>query len=73
MTTVLEGVRRLGDEEILGALAVVVEGLGIGSRAVIEAGVGYTAGSLPDQIAEDVLADAEALMYHEQSRTLTYR
>jgi xanthine dehydrogenase accessory factor len=72
VTTVLDTVRRLGAEEMLGALAVVVEGPGIGSRAVIEAGVGYTAGSLPDEIAEDVLADAETLMHHEQSRTLTY-
>lgn len=72
VTTVLDTVRRLGAEEILGALAVVVEGLGIGSRAVIEAGVGYTAGLLPDEIAEDVLADAETLMHHEQSRTLAY-
>jgi xanthine dehydrogenase accessory factor len=72
VTTVLDTVRRLGDEEILGALTVVVEGPGTGRRAVIEVGVGYTAGSLPDEIAEDVLADAEALMHHEQSRALTY-
>jgi xanthine dehydrogenase accessory factor len=72
VTTVLDTVRRLGDEEILGALTVVVEGPETGSRAVIESGVGYVAGSLPDEIVEDVLADAEALMHHEQSRTLTY-
>ena len=41
-------------------------------KAVIDAETGIVAGGLPDEIAGDVLADAQALMDHEQSRTLTY-
>jgi len=72
VTPLLEEIRRLGAEEILGALVEVVDGPDTGDRAVIEAGKGYVNGALPDEIADDVLADAEALMHNEQSRTLAY-
>lgn len=72
VTPILDTVRRFEHDQTLGALALVVEGPGIGGRAMIEAGAGYVAGSMPDEIAGDVLADAEALMHYEQSRTLVY-
>lgn len=64
--------RRLVDEERLGASVTCVAGPALGTRAVIEDGVGYVAGSVPEEIREDVLADATALMANEQSRTLEY-
>ncbi len=59
-------------EERLGAVATVVEGSGVGAKAVIDFDAGYIAGELPADVAADVLADAKALMEHEQNRTLAY-
>lgn len=72
MTTVHEALRRLVTEERLGALATVVDGPDTGLRAVFDYDRGPVAGSLPEEILEDVLADARALMENEQSRTLGY-
>lgn len=69
---VVEEIERLVDEEGLGAVATVVEGREMGAKAVIDYDKGYVAGGLPDEIANDVLADAKALMEHEQNRTLAY-
>lgn len=69
---VVEAAKRLVSEERLGAVATVVEGLDIGAKAVIDFDSGYIAGELPPEIAADVLADARALMEHEQNRTLSY-
>jgi xanthine dehydrogenase accessory factor len=68
----LAAVGRLVDDERLGASVACVAGPAAGSRAVIEAGVGFIAGSIPDEIRDDVLSDATALMANEQSRTLDY-
>jgi len=68
----LEAIRYLSADEVLGSSATVVAGPGIGARAIVESGAGYIAGALPDDIADDVLADADALAEHEQSRTLDY-
>ena len=70
--SVLAAVQALVDGERLGATATCVEGPATGKRAVIEADEGIVAGSLPDAIREDVIADADGLMTNEQSRTLTY-
>lgn len=59
-------------EERLGAVATVVEGQDVGTKAVIDFDAGYIAGELPAELADDVLADAKALMEHEQNRTLAY-
>jgi xanthine dehydrogenase accessory factor len=67
----LEAIRKLEADERLGAVATVVSGPGIGSKAVIESGA-VVAGTLPDAVLGDVIADAAELMDHEQSRTLTY-
>lgn len=69
---VIEAIRRLVAEERLGAVATVVAGPGIGTKAVIDFDDGYVAGELPPAIAADVLADARQLAEHEQSRTLAY-
>ncbi|MBT8201224.1 MAG: XdhC family protein [Acidimicrobiia bacterium] len=58
--------------ERLGAAATVVVGPSIGDKALIEAGEGIVAGSLPDHLAESVAADAYQLMEVEQNRTLDY-
>lgn len=69
---VVKAVERLVAEERLGAVATVVAGPAIGAKAVIDFDAGYVAGELPSEVAADVLADAKALMGHEQNRTLTY-
>ena len=69
---VLPVVRRLIDDERLGAVATVVAGPDLGAKAVIEHDAGYVAGALPLPIADDVLRDARKLMGHEQNRTLAY-
>ena len=56
----------------LGAVATVVAGPDTGAKALIDFENGYVAGSLPPEIAEDVRADAVALMDNEQNRTLEY-
>lgn len=70
--SVLAAIRKLADAEQLGAVCTVVSGPATGAKAVIDVDAGYVAGSLPDDIAEAVHADAIALMTNEQSRTLGY-
>jgi xanthine dehydrogenase accessory factor len=72
MVSVVAAMARLVEEERLGATATVVDGPGVGTKAVIDAEHGVVAGSLPDEVVADVLEDAAALMDHEQSRTLVY-
>ena len=72
MTTVVAALRDLERREVLGAVATVVAGSDLGAKAVIEGTDGFVAGSLPDDISADVLADAAELMEHERSRTLEY-
>ncbi len=69
---VIEAVKKLVDEERLGAVATVVVGPDLGAKAAIDFDAGYVAGWLPEAFSDDVLADARALMEHEQSRTLAY-
>ena len=69
---VVEAIARLVDAERLGAVATVVSGPDIGAKAVIDFEEGYVAGTLPDDVAADVAADAKSLMEREQNRTLSY-
>lgn len=69
---VVEAIAQLVSEERLGAVATVVAGPDIGTKAVIDFDSGYVAGELPPAVASDVLADAKRLMEHEQNRTLAY-
>jgi xanthine dehydrogenase accessory factor len=68
----IKAIRGLVDSEQLGAEITCVDGPAIGNRAVVEAGSGVIAGSIPSEIVEDFLSDAESLMANEQSRTLEY-
>ena len=69
---VIEAIEGLIAGERLGAVATVVAGPGLGSKAVIDFDAGYIAGELPSRVAGDALADARTLMEHEQNRTLRY-
>jgi len=68
---VIGAIHRLRDDEILGSVVTVVAGPDTGAKAVVEAG-SIVAGSIAEDIADDVLADAAELARHEQSRTLEY-
>jgi xanthine dehydrogenase accessory factor len=68
----LRAIRELTAAERLGAVATVIAGPDIGAKAVIAGGEGIVAGSLPDEITGDVLADAAELMGRERSATLAY-
>ncbi len=72
MSDVLQAIADLAKRERLGAVATVVEGPGTGAKAAIDFETGYIAGSLPGEIAGDVLQDARELMDREQNRTLGY-
>ncbi len=72
MVDILDAVRGLIEDERLGAAITVVEGADVGARAVIDAERGYIAGSMPDDIADDIVEDASSLMENEQKRTLGY-
>ena len=65
-------VRDLIKRERLGAVVTVVAGPDLGTKAVIDIDEGVVAGELPTDVADDVLADVEQLMEHEQNRTLAY-
>lgn len=68
----LQAIRDLTASERLGAVATIVAGPDLGAKAVIGDGEGLLAGSLPDEIIGDVLADAAELMARERSMTLGY-
>lgn len=72
MTSVVDAVRTLTAEERLGSVATIVSGPDIGAKAVIDAKEGVIAGSLPDDVVDNVVADAGQLAANEQSRTLEY-
>jgi len=72
VSEVLEAIQRILDAEEFGAVATAVEGPATGSKTVIDASGRSVAGSLPEQIAEDVAEDARTLMSNEQHRTLDY-
>ncbi len=65
-------VRDLIKRERLGAVVTVVAGPDLGTKAVIDVDEGVVAGELPTDVADDVLADVEQLMEHQQNRTLAY-
>jgi len=60
------------DAEQFGSVATVVDGPEVGAKAVIDGSGTIVAGSLPDAISDDVVADAVTLMGHEQHRSLDY-
>jgi xanthine dehydrogenase accessory factor len=72
VTDVNTAIHDLLDAEQFGSVVTVVDGPAIGEKAVIDAEGDVIAGSIPDDIAQDVTEDALTLMGHEQHRTLDY-
>lgn len=72
MTDANEAIQAILDAEQFGSVATVVDGPSVGSKAVIDGSGTVVAGSLPEEIADDVLSDAVTLMGHEQHRALEY-
>ena len=72
MVSPLEAIRGLVEAERLGVVVTIVTGPGSGAKAVIDRTEGVIAGGVPEDIVDDVVADAASLMDREQSRTLTY-
>ena len=68
----VEAVKGLIEDERLGAVLTVVAGSALGAKAVVDFDGGVVSGSLPEDIADAVLADAAELMSREQSRTISY-
>ncbi|MDH3498665.1 MAG: XdhC family protein [Acidimicrobiia bacterium] len=68
----LAAIAELSEKEQLGARMVVIDGPDVGQGAVVDVDRGYVSGSMPPDIADDVLSDAHSLMMNEQNRTLTY-
>jgi xanthine dehydrogenase accessory factor len=67
-----DAIQTILDDESFGSVATFVEGPATGAKAVIDADGEVVAGSIPDDVAADVVADAITLMGHEQHRTLEY-
>lgn len=72
MTEVNRAIQDLLDAEVFGSVTTLVDGPETGSKAVIDGSGKVVAGSLPADIASDVISDARTLMDHEQHRTLEY-
>jgi xanthine dehydrogenase accessory factor len=72
MVNPLQAVQDLLDREVFGSVVTITEGPAVGGKAVIDSGGEVVAGSIPNEIAEDVVADALSLMEHEQHRTMQY-
>ena len=72
MVTPLQAVQEILDREAYGSVATVVGGPELGAKGVLDSEGGLVAGSLPEDILEDVAADAIALQEHEQHRTMSY-
>jgi xanthine dehydrogenase accessory factor len=65
-------IQSLLDAEEFGSVVTLVDGPAMGAKAVIDSEGRVMAGSLPDEVVSDVVADAVTLMGHEQHRTLEY-
>jgi xanthine dehydrogenase accessory factor len=72
VTDTNQAIQGLLDSESLGSVVTVVTGPRLGEKAVVDSDGMIVAGSIPDGIRSDVLADAVTLMGHEQHRALEY-
>ena len=70
--TAVAAIEQLMGQEQLGCVITIIKGPDIGQKAVVDRDLGLISGELPDDVADDVLADATELMDREQSRTLVY-
>ena len=69
---VLDACSRMVEGRRLGARLTVVEGVGTGASAAVDAQEGKVAGTLPAGTPSCVMADARTLMGRERSMTVTY-
>lgn len=69
---VLGACLRMVEERRLGARLTVVEGIGTGASAAVDAREGMVAGALPEGTPPAVMADAGTLMGREKSMTVSY-
>jgi xanthine dehydrogenase accessory factor len=72
VTELNAAIQEILDAEQFGSVATVVDGPEVGAKAVIDGSGTIVAGSIPDAISDDVVADAVTLMGHEQHRALDY-
>jgi xanthine dehydrogenase accessory factor len=68
----LPAIRRILEAEEFGSVITFVDGPVTGSKAVVDDRGELVAGSLPDEVADDVREDAFALMGLEQHRAMGY-
>jgi xanthine dehydrogenase accessory factor len=72
MVSPLQAVQDLLDREVFGSVVTITDGPAVGDKAVIDSAGEVVGGSIPNEIEEDVVADALSLMGHEQHRTMQY-
>jgi xanthine dehydrogenase accessory factor len=69
----LDAIQDILDREEYGSVVTFVDGPETGSKVVLDSAGRLVSGALPAGIAEDVTADAVALMDREQHRAMEYR
>jgi xanthine dehydrogenase accessory factor len=69
---IIGAVTRLTEQDQGGAVATVIAGEGLGSKAVMDGRGMVIAGTIPESLADAVATDARALLAREQSVTLSY-
>ncbi len=69
---VLDDVAGVIAAEEFGAVVTVIEGDGIGSRALMHPDGSVRSGALPEVILDDVAVDVVELLAHEQSKAVAY-
>lgn len=72
MSTPLDAIQKILDSEQFGSVVTFVDGPSLGGKAVIDAAGEVVAGTLPGEIASDVIEDARTLMTYEQHRAMGY-
>lgn len=72
MTEPLQAIQSILDAEEFGSVVTITDGPAIGSKAVLDSSGDIVAGQIPDEVSDDVIADARELMEHEQHRSLQY-
>lgn len=72
MNAVDSAIARILEAEEFGAVATVISGPQMGTKAVLDEAGTVVAGSIPEDVAVDVAEDAVELMEHEQNRALEY-
>ncbi len=72
MNDIDSAIARILEAEEFGAVATVISGPAMGSKAVLDETGAIVAGSLPEDVAAAVTEDAVELLEHEQNRALEY-